>query len=378
MKRSLDRVLVTHTGSLPRPADLLPLLLAADAGEAVDELALELRVRSAVAEAVALQVEAGIDIVSDGEMGKVGFVNYLSRRLEGFGGASPTFRPADLADYPELGDRRAGPRPNRPACNGPVTYRDTRAPARDARTLREAASSHAVAEMFIASASPATVAQVMGNEHYKTRRDYLYALAGALRHEYRTIVESGVILQVDCPDLAMGRHVDFADASIDAFRKVLAENVEVLNHALVGLPADRIRVHVCWGNYLGPHHRDVAFADIVDLVLAIHGGAFSIEAANPRHAHEWAVFETTRLPDGALLIPGVIDSKTNYIEHPALVAERLVRFARLVGRENVMAGTDCGFGTFATTAMVEPRIAYAKLAALAEGARQATRVLWPA
>ena len=367
---------MTHTGSLPRPPDLLTLLLDADAGRPVDAAALEVRVRTAVREAVQRQVDAGIDIVSDGEMGKVGFVNYLSRRLEGFGGASAAFRPADLADYPELLMERAGPRPRRPACNGPIRYRDVEAPTQDAERLVEAARSLPVTELFIAAASPATVAQVMGNEHYPTRRAYLYALADALRIEYRSIIQAGVLLQVDCPDLAMGRHVDFADAPIADFQRAVTENVEVLNHALEGIPADRVRVHVCWGNYLGPHHRDVALADIVALVFTIRAGAFSIEAANPRHAHEWTVFESVPIPDGAILIPGVIDTKTNFIEHPDLVAERLVRLAKLVGRENVIAGTDCGFGTFATTAMVAPRVAYAKLAALAEGARRASHALW--
>ncbi|HLI26285.1 MAG TPA: cobalamin-independent methionine synthase II family protein [Chloroflexota bacterium] len=381
MQRSTTRILTTHTGSLPRPDDLTALLYAQADGQPIDPAALEARVRTAVAEAVRQQVAAGVDIVSDGEQSKIGFANYVAQRLTGFAGEPRPFRARDLLDYPEVAQQLAatgGRAPSTPGCTGPIRYHDLTAVRRDIDHLRAALRGVGVVKAFLPAASPGCVVQITHNTYYPSRREYLYALADALKTEYRAIIEAGFLLQVDCPDFAMGRHVEFADAPLDEYRRNLALHVEALNHALAGLPADRIRVHLCWGNYPGTHHWDVPLRDMLDLVLQVHGEGLSIEAANPRHEHEWRVFEEVPLPEDKVLLPGVIDTKTNYIEHPELVAERIVRFARVVGRERVIASTDCGFGTFAGFGRVPARVAYAKLAALAEGARLATRALWSA
>jgi 5-methyltetrahydropteroyltriglutamate--homocysteine methyltransferase len=378
MERSTERILTTHTGSLPRPDDLTELLYDVVEGKPVDQRALDARVRAAVAEAVQKQVEAGIDIPSDGEMSKAGFANYVAQRLTGFGGEPRQFAARDVLEYPEVrlmtGTARAVGRT--PGCNGPIAYRDPTAVQADIANFRAALAGVAVAEAFLPAASPGCVVQITSNTYYPGRKEYLYALADAMRQEYRAIVDAGFVVQVDCPDFAMGRHVEFADASVAEYRRNLALHVEALNHATAGLPEDRIRVHLCWGNYAGTHHRDVALRDILDIVLQARGQGLSLEAANPRHAHEWEVFQDVRLPGGKILIPGVIDTSTNFIEHPELVAQRIARFAELVGRENVLASTDCGFGTFAGFSPVAPRVAYVKLAALAEGARLASRQLW--
>ena len=378
MKRSTERILTTHTGSLPRPDDLAEMLYEVADGKPVDQAALDARVRSAVAEAVAKQVEAGVDIPSDGEMSKAGFANYVTQRLTGFGGEPRQFGARDVLEYPEVrlmtGAARAVGRT--PGCNGPISYRDTAAVQTDIQNFRAALQGTGVGEAFLPAASPGCVVQITSNTHYPGRKEYLYALAEAMREEYRAVVDAGFVVQVDCPDFAMGRHVEFADASVEEYRKNLALHVEALNHATAGLPEDRVRVHLCWGNYAGTHHRDVALRDILDIVLRARGQGLSLEAANPRHGHEWQVWEDVKLPDGKILIPGVIDTSTNYIEHPELVAQRIVRFAELVGRENVIASTDCGFGTFAGFSPVAPRVAYAKLATMAEGARLASQRLW--
>jgi 5-methyltetrahydropteroyltriglutamate--homocysteine methyltransferase len=378
MQRSTERILTTHTGSLPRPDDLTEMLYDVAEGQAVDQAALAARVRDAVAEVVQKQVEAGVDVPSDGEMSKAGFANYVAQRLTGFGGEPRQFGARDVLEYPEVrlltGTARAVGRT--PGCNGPIAYRDQTAVQTDVANFRAALDGLPVEEAFLPAASPGCVVQITGNTYYPGRKEYLYALADAMREEYQAIVDAGFVVQVDCPDFAMGRHVEFADASIEDYRRNLALHVEALNHATAGLPEDRVRVHLCWGNYAGTHHHDVALRDILDIVLQARGQALSLEAANPRHAHEWQVFEDVRLPDGKILIPGVIDTSTNYIEHPELVAQRIVRFADLVGRENVIASTDCGFGTFAGFSPVAPRVAYAKLATLAQGARLASQQLW--
>jgi len=382
MKRSTERILTTHTGSLPRPDNLVQLMVAREQGKPVDAAALADSVHDAVDDVVKHQVALGIDIVSDGEMSKLGFANYVKDRLTGFDGESNPFIAQDVLDHPDLRLRMfrrnegSESRYFTPACTGPITLRDKDAVHVDIANLKAAVQEHQPAGAFMPAASPGTIAQVMQNKYYPTQEAYLYALADAMRYEYQAIVTAGLLLQLDCPDLAMQRHTRFANASLDEFRRQVEQNIEVLNYALTGISPERVRIHVCWGNYPGPHHRDVPLKDIIDLLLTIHGNALSIEAANPRHEHEWKVFEDVHLPDGKLLIPGLIDTCSTYVEHPEVVAQRLARFARVVGRENVIAGTDCGFGTFVGASAVAPSVAWAKLQALSEGAALASQELW--
>ena len=379
MKRSTERFLTTHTGSLPRPDDLVRMMFAKEEGVPVEAAALEARIASAVAEVVAKQRAAGIDLVNDGEMSKPSYATYIKDRLAGFGGESNTFRYADLDDFPALA-RRVFNDPGRsrrktPACTGAVSVRDKAAAVRDAANLKAALGS-APAEGFLSAASPGVIGLFFKNLHYPSYEAYLFAIADAMRHEYETVVNAGFVLQIDCPDLAMGRHIQFADLDLAGFRKMARLHVEALNHGLANVPADRVRMHVCWGNYEGPHHRDVPLADIIDIVFQAKPAGISFEAANPRHAHEWTLFESVKLPEGKILIPGVLESKTNFIEHPELIAQRIGRYAKLVGRENVVAGTDCGYGTWVGQAAVEPAIVWAKFAAMAEGARLASATFW--
>ena len=377
MRRSTERVLTTHTGSLPRPPDLLALLQAREDGRPIDEEAFAARVASAVAEVVRRQVAAGIDVVSDGELGKPSFATYVTHRLDGFGGENPEPRVfADWESFPGwAGQLPAGPMRRR-YCLGPLAWRGEGAVQADIRNLARAATAAGAAEAFLPAASPGIVADLMANRHYPTEEAYLYALADALKEEYQAIARAGLLLQVDAPDVALGRQTRFRHHSLAEFRRATALSIEALNHALAGIPEEQVRFHVCWGNYAGPHVHDVPLGDILDLVLRVRAGAYSVEAANPRHAHEWQVWEGVQLPPGRVLIPGVIDSTTNFVEHPEVVAQRIERYAGLVGRENVIAGTDCGFGTAAGSAWVHPEIVWAKLAALAEGARLATQRLW--
>ena len=284
-------------------------------------------------------------------------------------------------DFPELAKRVVGDpgrsRRRTPACNGPIAVRDARAAEVDAENLKAALASAAATEGFLTAASPGVISLFFRNDHYPNHEAYLYAIADAMRHEYEAVVQAGLLLQVDCPDLAMGRHIQFAGLGIEEFRRMARLHVEALNHALARLPPDRVRMHVCWGNYEGPHHYDVPLEDIIDIVFAARPSGVSFEAANPRHAHEWRLFERVRLPEGKILIPGVLESKTNYIEHPELVAQRIGRYAKLVGRENVIGGTDCGYGTWVGQAAVDHGVVWAKLASLAEGARLASREFWP-
>lgn len=375
-----DRILTTHGGSLPRPPELLEMLVARAERRDVPEPRFAAAVRDAVADAVRRQVAAGIDIVSDGEMSKTGFASYMASRMSGFGGESRMIPLADVAAFPDVAPRTtpSGPstRALRPANDGPITYVGPEELRADIANLEAALSGVAVAGAFLPAASPGSIVQSSPTHYYDSRRDYLYALAEALRIEYRAITDAGLTLQVDCPDLAMERHVEFASASVEEFRRAIAEHVEALNHGLEGIDPNRVRVHVCWGNYAGPHHLDVGLREILDLVLEVRAGGVSVEGANPRHEHEWRVFEDVPLPEDKVLIPGVIDTCTNYIEHPEVVAQRIVRYARAVGRERVVAGTDCGFSTFAGSNAVVPDIVYAKLGSLAEGARLATAELW--
>ena len=377
MKRSTDRILTTHAGSLPRPPDLLEMIRAQAAGEPVDEAAFAARVQSAVAEIVRKQVEAGIDVVNDGEQSKTGFANYVQRRVAGFGGNNPDRRIfADQAEFPEFAPEAAPLIMARQMCIEPLVWRGDDDIQADLQNFQDALAQTPAEEGFVPAPSLGIVADQLVNRYYPTDAEYLYALADALKHEYQAIAKAGFVLQIDAPDAAMGRHVEFKDHTLAGFRQAIAQRVEILNHALDGISEEQIRYHVCWGNYEGPHTHDVALADIVDLVLAVRAGAYSVEASNPRHAHEWEVWEDVKLPDGKLLIPGVIDSATNFVEHPQLVAQRIQQYAHLVGRENVIAGTDCGFGTSAGRLRVHPSIMWAKFQALAEGARLASQRLW--
>ncbi len=381
MKRSLDRFLATHTGSLPRPGDLIRTMFAKEEDVAVDRRALAERIRSAVAEVVATQWLAGIDIVNDGEMSKPSYATYIKDRLAGFGGSSNRFVYQDLVDFPELARRVFGDpgraRRKTPACNAAIAVRDRDAAGTDIANLAAALRTANATEGFLTAASPGLISLFFRNDYYKGAEEYLYAIADAMRDEYEAVARAGFVLQLDCPDLAMGRHIQYADLSLEAFRKAAQLHIEVLNHAVARIPAEQLRMHLCWGNYEGPHHYDVPLASIIDLVFTARPSGISFEGANPRHAHEWQVFERVKLPEGKVLIPGVLESKSNFIEHPELVALRIAHYARLVGRENVIAGTDCGYGTWVGQAAVDPDVVWAKLAALTEGARIATRQFWP-
>jgi 5-methyltetrahydropteroyltriglutamate--homocysteine methyltransferase len=377
MQRSSTRILTTHTGSLPRPMDLTATLEALDAGTAPDSQAFDARVRSAVAAIVRQQVEAGVDVINDGEQGKVGYSTYVRHRLSGFGGQSAVPMRPDWADFPEAAARQPRNTVMRPACNGPIDWQDRGAVQQDIANLKAALAGVQPTEVFMTAASPGVIAHFLRNEYYPSREAYLARLVDVMKEEYDAIVQAGFLLQVDCPDLAMSRHLAFHELSTAEFVKIAAANVEALNHALRDLPPDRLRLHLCWGNYEGPHHRDIPLKDIIGIVLKARPQAISLEGANPRHEHEWAVFREVRLPDDKILIPGVLDSTTNFIEHPELVAQRIVRYAEVVGKENVIAGTDCGFGTFArSTPQVETEIVWAKLRAMADGARLASKALW--
>jgi 5-methyltetrahydropteroyltriglutamate--homocysteine methyltransferase len=379
MKRSTDRILTTHTGSLPRPPDLVEMIRANEAGDIADRAAFNARVRTAVAEVVQKQAEAGLDIVNDGEAGKVGYSTYIKDRVTGFGGTSrPTIVQAEARDFPEYTDRRVsgGATIQRPACNGPIAWKDFAAVSTDIDNLKSATQRVPVEEVFMSAASPGVIVIFLANDYYPSDDAYLEALVAVMKDEYNAINQAGFLLQLDCPDLAMSRHLRFGDRNLDDFRGIVARHVEVLNEATKEIPADRMRMHLCWGNYEGPHHLDVPLKDIIDIVLTARPAAISFEGANPRHEHEWKVWKEVRLPPEKAIIPGVIDSTTNFIEHPELVAERITRYADVVGKENVIAGVDCGFGTFAASNTVDARIAWAKLASLAEGARIASDALW--
>jgi 5-methyltetrahydropteroyltriglutamate--homocysteine methyltransferase len=380
MKRSVDRVLTTHTGSLPRPADLIRMMFAREEGVPVDGPALAARIRTAVAEVVRKQTDAGITVVSDGELSKPSYATYIKDRLSGFGGTSQSLQYRDLVDFPEMAKRVFGDpgrsRRKTPACTGPISLRDPAAAQVDVDNLKAALRSVEVKDVFMSAASPGVISLFFRNDHYGNHEAYLFAIADAMRHEYETVARAGFILQLDCPDLAMGRHIQFAGLGLEEFRRMARLHLAALDHAVAHIPSEQLRIHLCWGNYEGPHHYDVPLADILDLVMAARPQGISFEAANPRHAHEWRVFERVKLPPDKVIIPGVLDSTTNFIEHPELVAERIGRYARLVGRENVIAGTDCGFGTWVGQAAVDPDIVWAKLASLAEGARLASSELW--
>jgi len=380
MLRNTDHFLTTHTGSLPRPDDLIRMMFAKEEGVPVDREALDARIREAIRDRVRRQVEAGIDVVNDGEMSKPSYATYVKDRLSGFGGSGTGYVFQDLEDFPKSKERVFGD-PGRkarrtPACNGPVEVADRRSAKVDMENLMAAAGESKAASVFTSAASPGVISLFFRNEYYKSHEDYLYAIAEAMRFEYEAIAEAGATLQLDCPDLAMGRHVQYADLSLDEFRKRMRLHIEAMNHAVRNIPAEQIRMHMCWGNYPGPHHCDVPFADIIDVLNYAKPTAILFEAANPRHAHEWKMFEDMKPPEGKVLVPGVIECQSNYIEHPELVAQRIERYANLAGRENVMAGVDCGFSIHVGQGGVDPDVVWAKLAALSEGARIASEKFW--
>ena len=387
MKRSTDRILTTHVGSLVRPSGLVELMRAKDHGQPYDQQELATRVRSAVRDVVQQQVEAGVDIPSDGEYGKPSFSGYVNERLSGF-----ERRPRDPNESPLLNwgrdrqlfrefyeeyDRATGSASGYPVvCTGPITYQGQAAVQSDIATFKAALAGLNPAEAFIPAVAPGTIELQRRNTYYPTDEAYLFAIAEAMREEYRAIVDAGFVLQLDDPRVVTQYGMPDPAPSIADYRKFAELRVEAINHALAGIPSDRVRYHLCWGSWHGPHVTDVPLKDIVDIVLRVRADAYSVEAANPRHAHEWQVWEDVKLPDGKILIPGVVAHTTNLVEHPELIAWRLTTYARLVGRENVMAGTDCGFSQGAFTPRVHASIMWAKLQALAEGAELATRQLW--
>ena len=377
--RSVDRILTTHVGSLPRSQAVTDVLFARE-GHGTMPPGPQAILRDAVREVVRRQVEVGIDVVSDGETSKISYATYIKDRLSGFDGDTPREPGQDLVEFPRLLQKLASggatAKYRRPRCVGEIRVKNLEPLQEDIGNLQAAVAASSPRAAFMNAASPGVIALFQPNDFYPTQDAYLEAVAEAMRPEYEAIVSSGLLLQIDAPDLAMGRHTMYRHQSTAEFLALAARHIEVLNHALRNVPADRVRMHVCWGNYEGPHHYDVPLEDLFPVVIRARAQSLLFEAANPRHAHEWAVFRSTRVPDDRILVPGVLSTTTNYVEHPLLVAERLGRFADLVGRERVVAGTDCGFGTFAGFGPVDPDIAWLKLRSLVEGARIASDRLW--
>jgi 5-methyltetrahydropteroyltriglutamate--homocysteine methyltransferase len=380
MKTSQDRILTTHGGSLPRPPELKELLVRKDQSQSYDKAALDRLTRQAVLDIVRRQAQTGIDIVNDGEMSKPGYSTYVADRLSGFSGHEPAKPRLDTRDHPNFlaaYERMTGANVARRAvCVGPVAVRDRAPLEHDLANLKDALAQVQVAEGFMTAASPGLVPVFQTNRHYPSHEAYVEAIAAAMQDEYEAVVNAGFVLQLDCPDLAMARHTSFQELGETEFLKRAALHVDVLNNALRNIPADRARIHICWGNYEGPHDHDIAFAKVAPILVKAKPIALVVEAANPRHAHEWTVWQDVKLPDDKILIPGVLDTSTNYVEHPELVAQRICQFADIVGRERVIAGTDCGFGTFAGYGKIDPDIAFKKLGAMVEGAAIASKRLW--
>jgi 5-methyltetrahydropteroyltriglutamate--homocysteine methyltransferase len=388
MKQSTERILTTHVGSLPRRPDLMEMIRAKERGDAFDGAAFAARVKGAVAEVVKRQADAGIDVVADGEMGRFGFIPYVNERLAGVeprpnpGGEGTWARSREHLAFPEYyawaaqmpGAAGSAP-PTRWVCTGPIAYKGHQALARDIDNLKAALAQVRCEEAFMPAVSPAQLAGWNRNEYYKTDEEFGLALADALHEEYRAIVDAGLVLQVDDPQLA-SHYTTHPELDIAQCRDWANATVELLNHALAGIPAERVRYHTCYGINMGPRVYDLELKHIVDIMLRVNAGAYSFEAGNPRHEHEWRVWETVKLPEGKLLIPGVITHGSNFVEHPEAIAQRIARFAQTVGRENVIAGADCGFASFSTTCEVHPSVVWTKLAALGEGARLATKELW--
>jgi 5-methyltetrahydropteroyltriglutamate--homocysteine methyltransferase len=382
MKRSTDRILVSHVGSLARPPDLMEMLVARNEGKPFDAEALARRTREAVADVVEKQIECGIDIVNDGELGKSNFSRYTKERLGGFieRPAGADFKPTsifgrDMLEFTEYFNRGGRTSIGHHArvfyCVEPITYIGQEEVKADIRNLKNALYGKKIEEGFLPAVAPGTMEHWMKNEYYRTQEEYLFAIADAMAEEYRAIVDAGFVLQIDDPDLADAWQMHPQMTAVE-YRKYQELRIEALNHGLKGLPEDRIRFHMCWGSYHGPHKYDIPLNDIADLVLKVRAGCYSIEASNPCHEHEWRVWENGKLPDGKLLMPGVIGHYSDFIEHPRAIADRLIRYAKIVGRENVIAGSDCGIGS----RVGHPQVGWAKFQAMAEGARIASRELW--
>jgi 5-methyltetrahydropteroyltriglutamate--homocysteine methyltransferase len=388
MKQSVERILTTHAGSLPRPPDLLEMIQAKERGGDFDAAAFAARVKSAVAEVVRRQAESGIDIAADGEMGRFGFIPYVNERLAGLD-ARPNpvtqgtwARSREHLAFPEyyawaaqMPGAAGGAQRNQWVCTGPIAYKGQAALARDIDNLKAALAGQRYEEAFMPAVSPAQLAGWNKNEHYRTDEEFRVAIADALHEEYKAIVDAGLVVQIDDPQLA-SHYTTHPELDIAQCRNVAAATVELLNHALTGIPPERVRYHTCYGINMGPRVHDLELKHIVDIMLSINAGAYSFEAGNPRHEHEWRVWEDVKLPEGKVLIPGVITHGSNFVEHPEAIAQRIARFAQAAGRENVIAGADCGFASFSTTCEVHPTVVWAKLAALGEGARLATKELW--
>ena len=370
----MTKILTSHVGSLPRTQDIVDFIFARENEQPYDQVAFDAAMTLAVDETVAKQVKAGIDIVSDGETSKISYATYVKDRYTGFSGDSPRNAPADLKMFPgflkRLADDGGTPQYARPTCTGRVESKGQGELHKDINNLKDAMANHGVNRGFMNAASPGVISLFLQNDYYKTREAYLAALGDAMREEYETIVASGLDLQLDCPDLALSRHMLFQDLSDKEFLKVAASHVEALNHALENVPEDRVRIHICWGNYEGPHCCDIPMDTVFSTLMSTKAQYLLFETSNPRHAHEWTVFRDRKseIPDNKVLVPGVVDTTTNFVEHPELVAQRIERFTGIVGSDRVIAGSDCGFGTFAGFGAVDPDIAYAKLKSLSEGA----------
>jgi 5-methyltetrahydropteroyltriglutamate--homocysteine methyltransferase len=373
-----SRILCSHTGSLPRPDDLIQLMWAVGDGIPVDAAALEARIETAVHEIVQRQLDAGVSVVNDGEMSKPSYATYVKDRLDGFGGESiANYYFDDLEDFPrskEIVAANPGRRKrSAPACTGPISVRDPDAAKNDTEHLVAAAAKAGHERIFSSAASPGVVSVFFANEHYPSREEYVFAIAEAMRHEYEAIAAAGATVQLDCPDLGMGRHMVYADLDLAEFRRTIAVNIEALNHAVRNIPAEQLRMHLCWGNYPGPHHHDVPIADIIDIVWTAKPQTVLFEGANPRHAHEWAVLAELGVPGDKTICPGVIEPQSNYIEHPELIAQRLERWATVVDPGRLMAGVDCGFSIHVGMQGIDPDVAWAKLASLAQGCELASQ-----
>jgi len=379
MKRSTSRILTTHTGSLPRTAKVVELLLAEQKKPGARRAELQAAVREAVGYVVGKQIECGLDVINDGEQGRTDYTVHVLDRLTGYEGESAPPMGTGEPEFPELAEilkHFASPFQHRPACNGPVGWKDFAAAQADIDTAKAALAGAKAEEFFMTSPSPGQIARYLKNRYYKSDEEYIYALADVMQREYKAIVDAGLILQLDCPDLAMLRHMVYLNLPLADYRKIITVNVAALNHAVRDLPAERMRMHVCWGSTVAPRHTDVELKDIVDIILTAKPQAVSFPAANGRHEHEWKIWRDVKLPDGKIIIPGVIDSTVNTVEHPEVVADRILNFAGVVGRENVIAGVDCGFGTFAGRVQVDTKIVWMKLKSLSEGAALASKQLW--
>ncbi|MEM0991713.1 MAG: cobalamin-independent methionine synthase II family protein [Bacteroidota bacterium] len=380
MQTSTNRILTTHVGSLPRSKAVTDLVFAKEQGKPVDENTFHETIKRAVEEVVARQIAAGVDVVSDGEMSKISYATYIKDRITGFAGDSPRNPPADLEDFPgyltKIANSGGTPTYSRPCCVSDIEVKSMLPLEKDVEHFQQAIQTHQPTDAFMNAASPGVIALFLPNKHYKTQDEYLEALAEAMRPEYEAIVEAGFILQLDSPDIGLGKHMMFKGKSEAEYVQLASQHIEMLNYALRNIPADRVRMHVCFGNYEGPHHHDASMEIVLPIALKAKPQGLLFESSNPRHAHEWIIFRDTEIPDDKILIPGVLDSTTNFIEHPELVAQRIERFANIVGKERVLAGTDCGFSTFAGFGTVDEDIVYAKMKAMAEGAAIASDRLW--